>query len=164
MAYKDEYEVARLYTDGAFLDRVREAFTGEFKLRFHLAPPLIARRDKTSGELKKGEYGPWILRIFRTLAKLKFARGTPLDIFGYTAERRMERQLIRDYEATIEDILDALTPENHHIAVEIASIPEKIRGYGHVKLESIQHAASHKAALLEHFRNPAPAAVVSAAE
>ncbi len=164
MAYKDEYEVARLYTDGAFLDRVREAFTGEFKLRFHLAPPLIARRDKTSGELKKGEYGPWVLRIFRTLAKLKFARGTPLDIFGYTAERRMERQLIRDYEATIEDILDALTPENHHIAVQIASIPEKIRGYGHVKLESIQHAASHKAALLESFRNPAPAAVVSAAE
>ncbi|MDH3702711.1 MAG: indolepyruvate ferredoxin oxidoreductase family protein, partial [Alphaproteobacteria bacterium] len=164
MAYKDEYEVARLYTDGAFMDRVKESFTGEFKLKFHLAPPLIARRDKTSGELKKGEYGPWVLKLFDTLAKLKFVRGTPLDIFGYTAERRMERALIREYEATIEDILDSLTPENHHIAVEIASIPEKIRGYGHIKLDSIQRTKDHKSALLEIYRNPEPAAVVSAAE
>jgi indolepyruvate ferredoxin oxidoreductase len=164
MAYKDEYEVARLYTDGTFADRLNESFTGDFKLRFHLAPPLIARRDKTSGELKKSDYGPWILKVFRSLAKLKVVRGTPLDIFGYTAERRMERQLIHDYEATIEDILDSLTPENHHIAVEIASIPEKIRGYGHVKLDSVRRAADDRAALLESYRNPAPATVVSAAE
>ncbi len=99
MAYKDEYEVARLYTDTSFLDRVKSSFDGDkLRFEFHLAPPLLARRDPVTGEPKKMSFGPWILKVFAALAKFKFLRGTAFDAFGYTAERQTERRLITDYE------------------------------------------------------------------
>jgi indolepyruvate ferredoxin oxidoreductase len=131
MAYKDEYEVARLYTSGDFEQRVRETFDGDFKLHFNLAPPRFAKKD-AEGRLVKGEYGPWVFTAFKLLKKLKFLRGGAFDIFGRTEERRMERQLIVDYKATLEELLGKLTLGNHALAVEIARIPESFRGYGHV--------------------------------
>ncbi|HVV60467.1 MAG TPA: indolepyruvate ferredoxin oxidoreductase family protein [Pseudolabrys sp.] len=156
MAYKDEYEVARLYTDTSFLERVKANFDGDdLRLEFHLAPPLLARRDARTGELQKKSYGPWIIRAFRVLKKLKWLRGTPLDIFGYTADRRIERKLIKDYEVLLDEIASNLTPENHHLAVGLAAIPEHIRGYGHVKQRHLDTAKADEAALLEQFRTGA---------
>ncbi len=148
MAYKDEYEVARLYTDGQFLAQLKHTFDGDIKIKFNLAPPLIAKRDPVTGHLKKTEFGPWVLNVFRVLAPLKVLRGTPLDIFGYSAERRLERQLIVDYKKTIESLLPALTAANYATAIEIASIPEHIRGYGHVKEKHLQDAKKKEAELL----------------
>ena len=153
MAYKDEYEVARLYTDGPFLKQVTNMFEGDFKLVLNLAPPLLARRDE-EGKLKKMEVGAWILPIFTILAQMKYLRGTPLDIFGYTAERRMERQLIKDYFKTIGDLLPALTKDNYLTATEIAKIPEFIRGYGHVKEAHLEKAKKAEADMLALFHMP----------
>ncbi len=164
LAYKDEYEVARLYADPAFLQRVTDVFEGDVKLRFHLAPPLLARRDPVTGELQKREYGSWMLNAFRILAKFKALRGTPLDPFGHAEERKEERALARQYAATIEELLAKLTPDNHALAVEIASLPEHIRGFGHVKQRSIESTRRREAELLEAFRNPSAPPVVSAAE
>ena len=111
MAYKDEYEVARLYSDGEFLKKLGAQFEGDYKLTFHLAPPLFADRDPATGQLKKREYGAWMMPMFRLLASLKRLRGTRLDIFGYTEERRMERRLIGEYEATVETLLADARPE-----------------------------------------------------
>ena len=133
MAYKDEYEVARLYTDGRFEAQVGARFEGDFRLELHLAPPLISRRDGESGHLVKRTYGPWMLTAMRGLARLKGLRGTPFDPFGYSAERRRERALITDYEAVVAELAAGLDHDNHALAVEIASAPERIRGYGHVK-------------------------------
>ena len=155
MSYKDEYEVARLYTDGQFLSQLKNTFAGDIRLRFNMAPPLLAKRDAVTGHLKKMEFGPWVLHAFRLMTKLKGLRGTPFDIFGYTAERRMERQLIKDYKKTLEDILPRLTAANYDLAVEIATIPEHIRGYGHVKEEHLKKAKAAEAALLEKFGRPA---------
>src|SRR6202011_4931926 len=116
----DEYEGARLYTNGDFEKKLKAEFEGPFTMKFHLAPPLLAKRDPVSGELKKQEFGAWTFPLFKLLARLKFLRGTPLDIFGHTAERRMERQLIVDYQAVIAEMIDALTPEKHAIAVSLA--------------------------------------------
>ncbi|MBT5496655.1 MAG: indolepyruvate ferredoxin oxidoreductase family protein, partial [Alphaproteobacteria bacterium] len=154
LAYKDEYEVARLHTETDFLSEIGEKFEAGYKLKYHLAPPLLARRDPDTGEARKIEFGEWILPALRTLAKLKFLRGTPLDVFGYTQERKRERGLITDFEAVIEGLLRDLTPENHGTAVEIAALPEQIRGYGHVKERSIAEAKSRESELLEEFRNP----------
>ncbi|MCC7549625.1 MAG: indolepyruvate ferredoxin oxidoreductase family protein [Burkholderiales bacterium] len=153
MAYKDEYEVARLYADPAFMEKVKAQFEGDYQLRFHLAPPLLAKRNE-KGELVKKEYGPWVFTAFKLLARLKFLRGGPLDIFGRTAERRTERRLIEDYAGQIEEILAKLTPDNHAVAVQIASIPEDIRGFGHVKERHLHAAKAREARLLEAFRNP----------
>lgn len=152
MAYKDEYEVARLYTSGNFEKRVREQFDGDFKLHFHLAPPLLAKRD-SSGHLKKAEYGSWVFTAFKLLAKLKGLRGTAFDIFGKTAERKMERQLITDYRSTVEEILEKLNYENHSLAVEIANLPEQIRGFGHVKEESFKKTKMKWNELMNEWRN-----------
>ena len=114
------------------------------RLTFHLAPPLFARRDKTTGEPRKMSFGPWMMGVFRVLAKFKFLRGTPLDPFGYTDERRTERQLVRDYEALLDELMAQLTPDNHHLAVGLAAIPEKIRGFGHVKLRHLKAAESRR--------------------
>ena len=113
MSYKDEYEVARLYTSGEFEAGLRRQFEGDFRLRFHLAPPLLARRDPETGELRKREYGGWMLGAFRVLARMRRLRGTRLDLFGRTAERRMERRLIEEYRETVGEILDRLAPANH---------------------------------------------------
>jgi indolepyruvate ferredoxin oxidoreductase len=163
MAYKDEYEVARLQSDPSFLRQVRDAFDGDLRLHFHLSPPLLARKDKFTGLPKKITFGPWMLRLFRLLARLKGLRGTPFDPFGYGAERRTERALLRDYETMLDEIFAKLTPENHHLAVGLAAVPEKIRGFGHVKMRHLQAAKADEAALLEQFRN-APAPLLKAAE
>jgi indolepyruvate ferredoxin oxidoreductase len=157
MAYKDEYEVARLYSDGAFANQVKNEVSGEnLRLKIHLAPPLLARMDKITGEPKKMTFGPWIFPVFGALAKFKFLRGTPLDPFGYTTERKTERQLIRDYEAMLDEMLARLDPNNHAIAVGLAAIPEKIRGFGHVKTRQLKSAKADETALLEAFRAGAP--------
>lgn len=153
MAYKDEYEVARLYTDGTFRKQVEQSFAGDnLRFEFHLAPPLLAKKDRTTGELKKMSFGPWILNAFGILKHFKVLRGTPLDIFGYTEERRTERKLIADYEAMLDEVLQKLTPENHPVGVGLAAIPEKIRGFGHVKARHLAAAKADEAALLEQFR------------
>jgi indolepyruvate ferredoxin oxidoreductase len=158
MAYKDEYEVARLYTDGAFQKQVATTFDGDnLRFEFHLAPPLLARRDKTTGLPRKMSFGPWLLPLFRILAKLKFLRGTSFDPFGNSPERRTERKLIDDYRALLREIGANLTPANHHLAVALTSIPEKIRGFGHVKQRHLAAAKAEEAMLLEQFRAGAPA-------
>jgi indolepyruvate ferredoxin oxidoreductase len=153
MAYKDEYEVARLYADPGFLRQVRNEVDGDnLRFTFHLAPPLIARRNKVTGEPRKMSFGPWMLTVFALLAKLKFLRGTALDPFGYTAERKIERRLVGDYEMLLDELLARLSPDNHHLAVGLAAIPEKIRGFGHVKGRHLTAAKADEAALLEQFR------------
>ncbi|MGE3503468.1 MAG: indolepyruvate ferredoxin oxidoreductase family protein [Alphaproteobacteria bacterium] len=162
MAYKDEYEVARLYGDADFARELKDTFEGDYKLHINLAPPLLASRDPVTGELQKQEYGTWVLGAFRILAKLKGLRGTPFDIFGYSHERRTERKLIGEYEATVDELLRGLTHDNHALAVEIASMPEQIRGYGHIKERHLKAAKAREAELLAMFRNPS--AHASAAE
>jgi indolepyruvate ferredoxin oxidoreductase len=153
MAYKDEYEVARLYADPAFLTQVKNEVDGDnLRFTFHLAPPLLARRNKTTGEPRKMSFGPWMMKVFEVLAKLKVLRGTALDPFGYTAERRTERQLVRDYETLLDEAIAGLTPDNHHLAVGLAVIPEKIRGFGPVKMRHLKAAKADETALLEQFR------------
>jgi indolepyruvate ferredoxin oxidoreductase len=122
MAYKDEYEVARLYTSGDFERKIRETFEGDYRIHFHLAPPLLAKRD-ADGHLRKAEYGPWMFKAFRVLGKLKGLRGGVFDIFGYSAERKLERQLIVDYFKQIDELLAGLDNDNHALAIDIASVP-----------------------------------------
>jgi indolepyruvate ferredoxin oxidoreductase len=154
MAYKDEYEVARLYTSGDFEKHVRDTFDGDFKIHFHLAPPLLARRD-SEGHLRKAEYGSWVFGAFKLVAKLKGLRGTAFDIFGYTAERKMERALIDEYFATLDELLAKLDRNNHALAVEIATIPEHIRGYGHIKDAHLAKARARWDELMALWRAPA---------
>jgi indolepyruvate ferredoxin oxidoreductase len=153
MAYKDEYEVARLYTSGEFERRVREQFEGDFKLRFHLAPPMLSKKDAQGRGVKKA-YGPWVFTAFKLLAKMRGLRGTALDVFGKTHERRMERQLIADYLRTVDGLLTKLDAGNVDLAAQIASIPEHIRGYGHVKEAHLEKAKAHEAELLREWDNP----------
>jgi indolepyruvate ferredoxin oxidoreductase len=153
MAYKDEYEVARLHTDTAFLGKINGMFEGDFKLNYHLAPPLFAKRND-KGELQKRPFGPWMLTAFKLLARLKGLRGTALDVFGKTEERRTERALIGEYKASIEEVLRSLSAANHATAVEIARIPEQIRGYGHVKARHLNAAREQWTALLVRWRDP----------
>jgi indolepyruvate ferredoxin oxidoreductase len=152
MAYKDEYEVARLHSETSFLDRVKSSFDGDnLRFEFHLAPPLLARRDPATGEPKKMSFGPWMLKVFAVVAKFKFLRGTAFDPFGYTKERQTERRLIADYEYLLQEICDLLTPGNHRIAVELAAIPERIRGYGPIKQRHLAAAKDEEVALRERF-------------
>ncbi|MCK6407477.1 MAG: indolepyruvate ferredoxin oxidoreductase family protein [Rhodocyclaceae bacterium] len=137
LAIKDEYEVARLYTAPAFLQKIGATFEGNFRLNFHLAPPLLAKADANTGHPKKQAFGPWMLRAFGLLAKLRFLRGGAFDIFGKTGERRMERQLIADYESDIALILEHLDAMRLTDAIDLASLPEQIRGFGHVKAASV---------------------------
>ena len=157
MAYKDEYEVARLYTDGDFARRIRAAFEGDYSLRLHLAPPLLAARDPHSGKPRKREYGAWILRAFRLLARLKGLRGTRWDPFGYTAERRAERRLRDEYLADVKRLAAGLTADNLAASVAIAEIPEQIRGFGHVKAAAMAEAAAERARLFAELEAGAAA-------
>lgn len=136
MAYKDEYEVGRLYTDGRFKARLGEQFEGNVSLRFNFAPPLFAKKD-ASGHLVKREFGPWVWYGLHVLARLKFLRGTAFDVFGYTEERKMERRMIAEYRESIDALLSSLNESNFSTAVELASWPERVRGYGHVKEASV---------------------------
>jgi indolepyruvate ferredoxin oxidoreductase len=151
MAYKDEYEVARLYTDGSFDAQLRQRFKGG-TLTFHLAPPLLAKRDPVTGVPRKMSFGPWMKRAFGVLAWLKFLRGTKFDPFGHTHERRRERALISDYRSVIDELLASLSPKNLALAAEIASIPEQIRGFGHVKERHLKQAKAREEELLSAFR------------
>jgi indolepyruvate ferredoxin oxidoreductase len=150
MAYKDEYEVARLYTNGEFVEKLKRQFDGEFSVKFNLAPPLLAKKD-AKGHLVKAEYGSWMWKAFGMLARLKKLRGTKLDIFGQTAERRMERALIEEYRATILSLLDKLNKDNLALAVQIAALPEKVRGFGHVKEKAVQQYREERKVLLKKF-------------
>jgi len=155
MAYKDEYEVARLHADPAFLDQLRQQFEGEpgrdYTLSFYLAPPLSAKRD-AEGQLQKRRYGSWMMRAFKLLARFKGLRGTVLDPFGRTEERRQERQLVADYFALIEEFCSSLTPESYFHALDLARVPETIRGYGHVKERNVREAHARQKELLVRYR------------
>ena len=151
MSYKDEYEVARLYTDPAFKQKLDEQFEPGYTLKYNLAPPMISRTNPSTGLPMKREFGDWMLLGFQVLAKLKRLRGTPLDIFGYTAERKMERGLICEYEALLEQILAGLSAAKLDTAVELARLPDGIRGYAHVKDESLVEVNARKTELLAAF-------------
>jgi indolepyruvate ferredoxin oxidoreductase len=163
MAYKDEYEVARLYTDGDFMRQIRQQFDGDYKLKFHMAPPLVSRPDPETGRIEKMEFnGSWIMPLFRVMAKMKGLRGSRFDIFGRTEERRQERRLIVDYEVTVREIIAKLKSDNYMHALELAKLPEQIRGYGHIKERNIEIAKRRETELLEAFRNPQAAAAEAA--
>ena len=150
MAYKDEYEVARLHTDTTFLNKVNAMFEGDFKINYNLAPPMVSRKNE-KGELQKRQFGPWMLTGFKVLAKLKGLRGTALDVFGKTAERKMERALIGEYTTSIDTLLKTLGADNHATAVEVARIPELIKGYGHVKERNVKTARLQWAGLMNEY-------------
>jgi indolepyruvate ferredoxin oxidoreductase len=152
LAYKDEYEVARLFTENEFLDEVRAAIDGDFRLRFHLSPPLIARKDKQSGRPAKYAFGSWMLLVFRALARMRSIRGSWLDPFGYMRERREERRLIEEYETTLVEILPRLRADNAGIAMSLAAWPESIRGFGPIKLTAIAAARQRRDDLTQEFR------------
>ncbi len=161
MAVKDEYEVARLYSDGTFARQLEAAFDGEVRLEFHLAPPIFGPRT-AQGLARKISFGPWMMRIFRMLAKMKPLRGTLFDPFALSRERRLERRLLADYRTLLAEIDAGLTPENYACAVALASLPEKIRGYGHVKLASAAAADAERSKLLAQFRAPTSALKMAA--
>ena len=154
MAYKDEYEVARLHTDTAFLDRVNGMFEGDFKLNYHLAPPIIAKKN-AKGELVKQAFGPWMFTAFKVLAKFKGLRGGAFDLFGGTDERKTERALIVEYRAAIDEVLGTLDATNLALAADIARIPEDIRGYGHVKERHLVAARAKWSGLMTAWRSAA---------
>jgi indolepyruvate ferredoxin oxidoreductase len=154
MAYKDEYEVARLYTSGEFRRKLEQQFAGDYTLSFHLAPPLFARRDPRTGELEKREYGPWVFTAFKLLAKLKGLRGTRLDVFGLTEERKAERRLIDQYLSTVDELAARLDHDSHALCTRIAELPDEIRGFGHVKERNLKKAKAREAELLALLREP----------
>ena len=154
MAYKDEYEVARLYTDGRFERQLQNAFQGDFELKFHLAPPILTKLNRETGLRDKRTYGGWIFSAMRVLAKLKFLRGTSFDFCGWSGERRMERQLAAEYETTMLEVANGLNHDNHALALQIANVPERIRGYGHVKEKHLELANDEREALFETWRKP----------
>ncbi|PKO54320.1 MAG: indolepyruvate ferredoxin oxidoreductase, partial [Betaproteobacteria bacterium HGW-Betaproteobacteria-21] len=156
LAYKDEYEVARLYTDSDFLKRVEEQFEGDYKLVFHLAPPTLADKDPHTGELQKKTYGPWMLKAMRVLAKFRHLRGSMLDPFARSHDRKLDRELIADYERVVEEILGDLTLSNFEAAVELAALPDQIRGFGHIRERYLANARKRQAVLLEAFRGKLP--------
>jgi len=151
MAYKDEYEVARLHTDKQFLERVKTQFEGDFKVFYHLAPPLLAKRNE-KGQLIKQKMSPHMLLIFKALSHLKFLRGTSFDLFGRTEERQTERALIEEYKDTVRELLNSLTAQNHALAVNAAKVPEQIKGFGHVKERHIEAAMIQWQNNLDLFR------------
>jgi indolepyruvate ferredoxin oxidoreductase len=162
LAYKDEYEVGRLYSRPEFIAAVQAQFQGDYKIRFNLAPPLFAKKDPKTGHLKKSEYGPWMIHAMRLLGRLKFLRDTPFDVFGYSAERKMERGLIDAYEAGMQKAFGKLQAGNLPIVVALAGIPDLIKGYGHVKEANVALARKREQALWSTLDNP-PAPVSAAA-
>jgi indolepyruvate ferredoxin oxidoreductase len=164
LAYKDEYEVARLFSDGRFEKQLRDQFEGEFKFNFNLAPPILGGGKDALGRPKKRAFGPWMLGVFRTLARFRVLRGTPLDIFGYSADRKLERDLIAGYEKDVDTVLGLLSPVTHDTAVEILSLPDRIRGYGPVKEKAVADAKVRYEQLAADLVNPPPSPRQIAAE
>ena len=163
LAYKDEYEVARLFAVEAFQREINEQFEGVRAMEFYLAPPILSRffKDKTTGHPRKIRLGSWMLPVFRLLAKGKKLRGTKWDVFGYSAERKLERQMIADYERLLDVIASRLDQSNYETAVALAELPLEIRGFGHVKMANYKAAKSREADLLQAFLNPAPVKVAA---
>jgi indolepyruvate ferredoxin oxidoreductase len=153
MAYKDEYEVARLYAEPAFKAKLDAQFEGDYTLQFNLSPPAIAPKDKVTGLPRKVTLGAWMWPMFRLLAKFKFLRGSTFDVFGRSTERRNERRLVDEYEALITEMISDLSQDNLSLSIEIASLPEHIRGYGHVKEASIEQVEARKSSLVKARRN-----------
>ncbi len=156
MAYKDEYEVARLFAESTFLHDVAKQFVGPYRVKFHLAPPFLARPDPASGRPQKVTFGPWMVSLFRLLAKFRGLRGTRFDPFGYLEEHRLERQLIKDYEAMVGEIAGKLSERNHSVAVALAQLPDDIRGFGPIKRESIEATDKRRTDLLQQLDSPLP--------
>jgi indolepyruvate ferredoxin oxidoreductase len=151
LAYKDEYEVARLYTDGNFRKTLEAEFEGKLDLEFHLAPPILVKPDPITGRPRKRKFGAWTIRLFRILARMKGLRGTAFDVFGYGEDRKLERRLIAEYEGLVDVLVDGLTGANHAAAVALAALPDQIRGYGPVKAESVRTAKAQEAEILARF-------------
>ncbi len=164
LAYKDEYEVARLYTDGRFERQLRDQFEGEFKFNFNLAPPILSRGVDALGRPKKRAFGSWMMSVFRVLAKFRFLRGTALDVFGYSDDRKLERELIAAYEKDVAKVLELLSLATHDTAVELLSLPDRIRGYGPVKDKAVKDAKARHEQLTADLTNPPPAPRQMAAE
>jgi indolepyruvate ferredoxin oxidoreductase len=164
LAYKDEYEVARLYTDGRFAKQLRDQFDGDFKINFNLAPPLLGGAKDALDRPRKRALGAWMLPVFRLLANLRGFRGTPLDIFGHSADRKLERDLIAGYEKDVAHVLTVLSPLTLDTAIELLSLPDRIRGYGPVKEKAVQDAKARYAQLAADLVNPPPAPRQIAAE
>ena len=154
LAYKDEYEVARLYSEADFRKQLEQQFEGDYQIRFHMAPPIIGKKDNVTGLPVKTTFGPWMERILPLLAKFKFLRGTPFDPFGRSDDRRMERRLIHQYEQIVNEIMSGLTADNHRLAIELASYPEFIRGYGHIKRQHVEEIQPKVDDLLIAWRQP----------
>jgi indolepyruvate ferredoxin oxidoreductase len=146
--------VARLYTGKDFVESIDAQFEGEYRLEFNLAPPWLSKRDRRTGEIHKKTFGPWMLKIFNVLKKFKRLRGTSLDPFSYTSDRKLERQLIRGFEKDLEKLLTGLNQDNYQTATAIAELPMKIRGYGHVKLAAVENVRAMRDPLWELFDNP----------
>jgi len=151
MAYKDEYEVARLYSGGEFHKKLHQEFEGDFHLTFHLAPPIIGATDPNTGRPRKMEFGSYMMSAFRVLAALKGLRGTWLDIFSYFAERKLEVKMIGEYEKVLSDIAASLTPANHATAVALAELPLDVKGYGYIKDDNYKKAKAKEAVLLRRL-------------
>jgi indolepyruvate ferredoxin oxidoreductase len=163
MAIKDEYEVARLYTDGSFGRQLAAEFQSFEKLEFHLAPPILGRKG-ADGKPRKSSFGPWMMSGFRLLAALKALRGTAFDVFGYSAERKLERRLLADYEADLDLIARKLAAGRIEAAAALASVPQLIRGFGHVKQANAAKAAAERKRLIERLDAPAGERALQAAE
>jgi indolepyruvate ferredoxin oxidoreductase len=164
LAYKDEYEVARLYTDGRFEKQLRDQFDGDFKISFNLAPPLLAGKPDALGRPGKRAFGAWMLPLFKLLAGLRGLRGTAFDVFGYSADRRLERELIAAYEKDVAAVLGSLSPVTLDTAIELLSLPDRIRGYGPVKEKAARDAQARHGQLVADLANPPPAPRQIAAE
>src|SRR6202022_1161747 len=164
LAYKDEYEVARLYTDGKFDKQLRDQFDGDFKISFNLAPPILAGGKGALGRPRKRAFGAWMLPLFKILASLRGLRGTAFDIFGHSADRRLERDLIAGYEKDVATVLGVLSPVTLDTAIELLSLPDRIRGYGPVKEKSVADAKARYAQPAKDLVNPPPAPRQIAAE
>ena len=164
LAYKDEYEVARLYTDGRFERQLRDQFDGDFKISFNLAPPMLGGTRDVSGRPRKRVFGAWMMGVFRLLARMRFLRGTILDIFGHSADRRLERDLIAGYEKDVAHILSVLSPLTLDTAIELLSLPDRIRGFGPVKEKAVTDAKARYAQLAADLASPPPAPRQIAAE
>jgi indolepyruvate ferredoxin oxidoreductase len=164
LAYKDEYEVARLYTDGRFEQQLRDQFEGDFKISFNLAPPLLGGAKDALGRPKKRAFGAWMLPVFRLLAGMRGLRGTAFDIFGHSADRKLERDLIAAYEKDVATVLSVLSPVTVDTAVELLSLPDRIRGYGPVKEKAVKDAKARYAQLAADLVSPPPAPRQIAAE
>jgi indolepyruvate ferredoxin oxidoreductase len=157
LAYKDEYEVARLYSSNEFRQQLECTFSGRPRLTLLLAPPSLFKPRAGAPPPRKRQFGPWIFGVLRVLARLKGLRRTPFDPFGHTAERKLERQLIRDYERLLDELIAKLSPGNHAAAVRLASVPEQVKGFGHVKLRNLARAKADEARWLQGYRNDAVA-------